>query len=119
VLQRFYREARSAAVLAHPNSCPVYDGGQVDGVPYLTMAYIEGRSLSEFIGREKALPQRQVAAVIRKLASALREAHDNGIVHRDLEPATVIVSRKRDIVVVDVGLAWRDGGGDSRRPSRG
>ncbi|QEH32061.1 Serine/threonine-protein kinase StkP [Aquisphaera giovannonii] len=114
VLERFRREAQAAAALDHPNLCPVYDAGEVEGVPYLTMAYIEGRPLSQLIGPERSLPQRQVAAVVRKLALALQEAHDRGVVHRDLKPANVLVSRKRDLVVVDFGLARREGGGDAR-----
>jgi formylglycine-generating enzyme required for sulfatase activity/Flp pilus assembly protein TadD len=119
VLERFYREARAAAALDHPNLCPVYDVGDVDGTPYLTMAYIDGRPLSQLIGHERALPQRQVAAVIRKLAVALQEAHDRGVVHRDLKPANVLVSRKRDLVIVDFGLARRDDGGDARLTQSG
>jgi eukaryotic-like serine/threonine-protein kinase len=119
VPERFYREARLAAALDHPNLCPVYDVGERQGVPYLTMAYIEGRPLSEFIGREQALPQRQVAAVTRKLALALQEAHDHGVIHRDLKPANVLVSPKRDLVIVDFGLAWRHEQGDARLTSSG
>jgi formylglycine-generating enzyme required for sulfatase activity/predicted Ser/Thr protein kinase len=119
VLRRFYREARAAAALDHPNLCPVYDVGEVDGTPYLTMAYIDGRPLSQLIGHERALPQRQVAAVIRKLALALQEAHDRGVVHRDLKPANVLVSRKKDLVIVDFGLARREDSGDSRLTQSG
>jgi serine/threonine protein kinase len=119
VLERFYREARAAAALNHPNLCPIYDVGQVDGAPYLTMAYIEGRPLSELIGHDKPLPQRQAAAVIRKLARALQEAHARGVVHRDLKPANVLVNPKRDVVIVDFGLARRDGGVDARLTKSG
>jgi formylglycine-generating enzyme required for sulfatase activity/serine/threonine protein kinase len=118
VLARFYREARAAAALDHPNLCPVHDVGEIDGTPYLTMAYIDGRPLSQLIGRADPLPQRQVAAVIRKLALALQEAHDRGVVHRDLKPANVLVSRKRDLVIVDFGLARRDDG-DARLTQSG
>jgi serine/threonine protein kinase len=114
VLERFYREARAAAALDHPNLCPVFDVGQVDGSPYLTMAYVEGRPLSMLIGRQTDWPQRQVAAVVRKLANALQEAHDRGVVHRDLKPANILVSRRKELVVVDFGLARRDGAGDAR-----
>lgn len=89
VLERFDREARAAATLDHPNICPVYDSGQIHGVHYLTMAYIEGRPLSGYIHADKPLPQRQVAAVVRKLALALHEAHQHGVVHQDLKPSNI------------------------------
>jgi hypothetical protein len=72
LLKRFYREARTAATINHPNICPVYDVGEVDGIHYLTMAYVEGKPLAAFIVPDKPLPQRRVAAVVRKLALAFR-----------------------------------------------
>ena len=114
VLDRFYREARAAATFDHPNLCPVYDVGQVDGVHFLTMAYIEGQPLSEVIDPDKPLPQRQAAAVVRKLALALQEAHRRGVIHRDLKPANIMVNRRREPVIMDFGLARRDGGDDAR-----
>src|SRR5262245_55807338 len=81
---RFLREARLAATLAHPNLCPVHDAGQVEGVYYLTMPYIEGRSLETYIRPGRRLPVKAVAAVVRQLARAMQEAHEKGIIHRDL-----------------------------------
>jgi serine/threonine protein kinase/WD40 repeat protein len=107
VLERFYREARAAATLSHPNICPVYDVGAVDGVPYLTMAYIEGKPLSAFIRRGRPLPPAQAAAVVRKIALALQEAHAHGVIHRDLKPSNVIINTRREPVVMDFGLARR------------
>ncbi len=72
--RRFLEEARTAATLDHPYLCPVYDAGEIDGQLYLTMAYIEGQSLAALIGNE-GWPQRQVAALVGKLALALQEAH--------------------------------------------
>ena len=71
--ERFQREARAAARIEHPNICPVYDVGQIDGVHYVTMALIEGRALSEVIQSGKPLPQKSVAALTRKLALALQQ----------------------------------------------
>src|SRR5262245_42754099 len=81
--ERFLREARAAATLSHPNICPVHDVGEIDGSLYVTMAFIEGKPLSDLIKVGKSLPQRAVAAVIRKLALALQAAHEKGIIHRD------------------------------------
>jgi serine/threonine protein kinase len=105
ILERFYREARAAATLSHPNLCAVYDVGQVEGIPYLTMAYVEGRPLSDFIDPKKPIAPRQAAAVVRKLALAMQEAHAKGVIHRDLKPANVMITAAREPVVLDFGLS--------------
>ena len=107
LLQRFYREARSAATLRNPNICPVYDVGEIDGQHFISMAYIEGQSLSEVIKANGQLPERQALLLTRKLALALQEAHDNGIIHRDLKPANVMIDAKGEPVVMDFGLAYQ------------
>src|SRR5262249_43690304 len=103
-LDRFHREARAAATLDHPNLCPVYDVGQIDGIPYLTMAYIKGRPLSKYISRDRPMSQRRVAITVRKLAQALEEAHYNGVVHRDLKPSNIMVNARGDLIIMDFGL---------------
>jgi len=107
VLGRFYREAHAAAILRHPNLCPVYDVGKIDGVPYLTMAYVRGRPLSRYIDRNRPLSPRWVAVLVRKLALALQAAHDKGVLHRDLKPSNVMISADRQPMIMDFGLAWR------------
>lgn len=109
ILERFYREARAAAMLQHPNLCPVYDVAELHGIQYLTMAYIAGRPLSSFIkaAREKPLPQRQVAIIVRQLALGLQEAHAHGIVHRDLKPSNIVIDTRGEPIVMDFGLARR------------
>jgi serine/threonine protein kinase/formylglycine-generating enzyme required for sulfatase activity len=105
LLERFYREARAAATLRHPCICPVYDVGDIDGKHYITMAYIEGRPLSDFVN--PAVPQTaaQILIVVGKIAQALQEAHDHGIVHRDLKPANIMIDRRGEPVIMDFGLA--------------
>jgi WD40 repeat protein/serine/threonine protein kinase len=108
--RRFLEEARTAATLDHPYLCPVFDAGEIDGQPYLTMAFIEGKSLAALIGDE-GWPQRQVAALVGKLALALQEAHTQKVIHRDLKPANVMIKttgQRREPVIVDFGLARRD-----------
>jgi serine/threonine protein kinase len=107
VLKRFYREARTAATILHPNICPVYDVGEIDGIHYLTMAYIEGKLLWNYIAGGRPLPCRQAAALVRKLALALQEAHNHGIIHRDLKPANVILNKNGEPIIMDFGLAKR------------
>jgi predicted Ser/Thr protein kinase len=106
VLERFYREAKAAATLTHPNLCPVHDVGEIDGVPFLTMTYIEGKPLSDRLAEGKVDP-RQAAGLVRKLALALQEAHARGIVHRDLKPANVMIDLRGEPVIMDFGLARR------------
>jgi len=103
--ERFFREARAAGNLRHPNICPIHDFGQIDGKHFISMAYIEGRPLSAFIRPDKPQTERQILIVVRKAALALQEAHDHGIVHRDLKPANIMVDKKSEPIIMDFGLA--------------
>ncbi len=105
LLQRFYREARSAATLRHPHICPVHDVGEIGGKHFITMAYIEGRPLSAYIRPDKLQPERQTLVAVRKLALALQEAHDHNIIHRDLKPGNIMIDGKGEPIVMDFGLA--------------
>ena len=106
-IERFYREARAAATIEHPNLCPVYDVGEIDGIHYMTMAYVEGDLLSEVIQPGTPTPPPQAVALVRKLALALYEAHERGIIHRDLKPTNVIMNQRGEPVIMDFGLARR------------
>ncbi len=105
LIERFEREAKAAATLHHRNICPVFDVGVLDGVRYLTMAYIDGKSLSAFVSSHKQLSERQATIAVRKLALALQAAHSAGVVHRDLKPANVMVDKSGEPVIMDFGLA--------------
>jgi eukaryotic-like serine/threonine-protein kinase len=120
VLTRFYREARAAAALHHPNICPIHDVGECDGLPYLTMAYIQGKLLSEFVKLRPLLP-RQSAILVRKLALALQEAHKGNIIHRDLKPANIMIDARGEPIIMDFGLARhvRAGAGDAQITQQG
>jgi hypothetical protein len=106
ILQRFAREGRAAATIEHPNICPIYDVGEVNGIHFLTMAYVEGKPLSLYIDPARPLPQRQVAALVRKLALALREAHAHGVIHRDLKPSNILINQRAEPIITDFGIAW-------------
>jgi tetratricopeptide (TPR) repeat protein len=110
-VERFAREARAAAHLHHPNICPVFDAGEINGIPYLTMAYIEGQPLTQAL--PPPLPPRQAAGLLRQLALALEEAHRHGVIHRDLKPGNVLVNRRGEPVITDFGLARRTLPGDA------
>ncbi len=119
--RRFLEEVRTAATLDHPYLCPVYDAGEIEGQPYLTMAYIEGQSLAALIG-EQGWPERQVAALVGKLAVALQEAHRQKVVHRDLKPANIMIKKtggRREPVIVNFGLARRDNPQEQRLTKSG
>ena len=106
-VERFLREARAAATIEHPNVCPIHDVGEIDGIHYMTMTYIEGDLLSEAIQPGKPTLVPQAVTLVRKLALALQEAHDRGIVHRDLKPSNIIINQRGEPVIMDFGLARR------------
>ncbi len=109
-VSRFNREAANAARLSHPNICQVYDFGETsDGLIYLAMEFIEGRSLSALVDAEGALPPARAANIVRQAADALQVAHDQTIVHRDIKPDNIMVVQAKDgsdvAKVVDFGIA--------------
>jgi predicted Ser/Thr protein kinase len=111
--ERFMREARAAAALRHPNICPVYDVGRHEDKLYLTMAYIEGRTLHDVLKAGGPPPQAEAAALVRKLALALEVAHRRGLLHRDLKPSNVMIDPAGEPVVMDFGLVRStEAGGD-------
>ena len=114
LLERFYREARAAAALRHPEICPVFDVGEIDGQHYITMAFIKGRPLRDFTKTSKTQGIRQIVRVIRKLAMALAEAHRHKVVHRDLKPANIMIDERKEPVVMDFGLARRSAEGEEK-----
>jgi predicted Ser/Thr protein kinase len=114
LVERFLREARAVATLHHPNVCEIHDAGEVGGVPYLTMAYIDGRPLSDRVREGQPLPQREAAALVRELAEALAYVHRQGVIHRDIKPGNVMLTPEGRPVLVDFGLALRLGRGDPR-----
>jgi serine/threonine protein kinase len=119
LLERFYREARAAATLNHPNLCPVHDVGEVDGIHYLTMAFIEGRSLSDLVRPGEPLAADEAVAIVQKLALGMAEAHEKGIVHRDLKPSNISMNQRGEPVVMDFGLARRNNSDDARLTKSG
>ena len=105
LLQRFYREARSAGGLQHPNIVTIYDMGDEKNLPYIAMELIEGESLEQSIARRTNLPIGLKLTYALQACRAFDYAHKRGIIHRDIKPGNVMVSRESVAKVVDFGIA--------------
>src|SRR5204863_2555996 len=110
-VERFRREARSAANLNHPNIVSIYDWGQEDGTYFIVMEYVEGRSLRQMIREDGPLPAKQAAQIGADIAAALAFAHKNGVIHRDVKPGNVLIDPTGQVKVTDFGIAR---GGDAQ-----
>lgn len=111
--ERFYREARSMATLQHPNLCQVFDVGEFEGRPFLTMARIDGPTLAQRMKSDEPLDPSTALEILRKLALAVQCAHESGTVHRDIKPSNVIINKLGEPILTDFGLARRHGDGDT------
>jgi beta-lactam-binding protein with PASTA domain len=103
--ERFRREARAAATLNHPNIVAVYDWGAVDGIYYMVMEYVHGRSVRELLNTGGPLAPAQAAEIVRQTLQALEHAHAKGIVHRDLKPENILLTTDGVAKLTDLGLA--------------
>jgi beta-lactam-binding protein with PASTA domain/tRNA A-37 threonylcarbamoyl transferase component Bud32 len=104
-VERFRREARAAATLNHPNIVAVYDWGAVDGIYYMVMEYVRGRSVRELLNAGGRLAPAQAADILRQTLAALEHAHAKGIVHRDLKPENILITTDGVVKLTDLGLA--------------
>jgi eukaryotic-like serine/threonine-protein kinase len=107
-LQRFRREARAAGRRFHPNIVAILDFGEDDGMPFLAMEYVDGRSLDAILKTSGPLDPARSVAVITQVLSALGFAHQNGIVHRDVKPSNIMVLYTGEVKVADFGIARID-----------
>jgi len=105
--ERFKREGRMVAELEHPNIVPVYRVGQIGGILFIAMKFVEGRSLDEILDAQGPLPVPAIVLVLQAAARALAFAHDRSIVHRDVKAANILIDRDGRVMVSDFGVALR------------
>ena len=102
---RFQREAMAAGILAHPNIITVYDFGEDNGVLYLAMEFLEGKSLEKIVQEQTVLPIETILPIYDQVCSALDHAHRNKVVHRDVKPANIMILQNGLVKVTDFGIA--------------
>ncbi|MHB1401454.1 MAG: serine/threonine-protein kinase [Thiobacillus sp.] len=103
--ERFYREAKSAGRLNHPNIVTIYDVGEADDIAYIAMEYLDGESLREILDSGVVLPVGMIGKIAARIAGALDYAHKNHVVHRDIKPANIMITPGRDVKIMDFGIA--------------
>jgi len=102
--KRFLREARAAARLEHPNIVQVYDAGEFEGYNYITMQFIDGCSLGDKVAKSGRVDQLEALRIIRDAARGLAHAHKNGMIHRDIKPDNIMLTKSGQVKVADFGL---------------
>ena len=102
--ERFLGEIKTTANLQHPHILPLHDSGEADGFLFYVMPYIEGETLRDRLDREKQLPIDEAVRIATDVAEALHSAHERGVIHRDVKPANILLSRGRPLVA-DFGIA--------------
>ena len=105
LLERFHGEVRVARLVSHPNVCRVYDIGEVEGMPFISMEYVDGEDLASLLLRIGRLPADKALETARKLCAGLTAAHDRGVIHRDLKPQNIMINKRGEVVIMDFGLA--------------
>ncbi len=102
---RFKREIKATASLNHPNIVTAYGAGEVDGMPYIAMEYVEGENLRSRLKKMGALKEKEALTLIKGAAAGLEHAHKNGVIHRDVKPDNILVGKDGTVKIADLGLA--------------
>lgn len=106
VRERFFREAKTAGRLTHPNIVTIYDAGEEQDLAYIAMEFLKGNDLTKYIKKNTLLPVTQVLSIIQRAADGIDYAHQNNIVHRDIKPANIMWDSKTDVLkITDFGIA--------------
>jgi len=113
--ERFRAEVRNARQVSHPNVCRVYDIGEIEGRPFLSMEYVDGEDLATLLKRIGRLPPAKALEIARQLCAGLAAAHDKGVLHRDLKPSNIMLDGQGRARITDFGLAVRGDESDEGR----
>ena len=104
-VRRFQREALSASSLSHPNIVEMYDVGEDNGLYYIVMEYIEGKTLKQLIKKRGSLTLSEAIDIMLQLTDGISHAHDSYIIHRDLKPQNIMIREDGSIKITDFGIA--------------
>src|SRR5271154_1170377 len=105
IMQRFKQELLLASKISHKNILRIHDLGEVDGIKFISMVFVEGSDLSGVILKEGRLKEERALKFAKQLCSALEAAHNEGVVHRDLKPQNILIDPNDQLYVSDFGLA--------------
>lgn len=104
-VERFQREAKAVSELVHPHMVRVYDSGRDGAIHFISMEYVEGQNLKQLIRREAPVPPEQAVKIAAQVCEALEFAHGHGIIHRDIKPQNILLTRDGQVKVTDFGIA--------------
>ena len=103
--RRFEIEAKATAALHHPNIVTLFDRGEVNGIPFMAIAFVEGETIEALLKRRAKLPVDEVVRILRPVASALDYAHSKNVIHRDIKPPNIMIQSNGHVFVMDFGIA--------------
>lgn len=107
-IRRFHREVKATAKLSHSNIVTAHDAGEVEGVHFLAMEYVEGQDLHSFVAKRGPVKVASAVKIILQAARGLEFAHQQGVIHRDVKPANLLLAKDRTVKLLDLGLARQD-----------
>ena len=110
VVRRFKNEARSAGVMNHPNIVTIYDAGEIHGIFYIAMEFIEGTTLQSLMAEQRVLTVDKIITLSRQICAGLDYAHSHGVIHRDVKPANMMITSDGTVKIMDFGIAKAGGG---------
>lgn len=105
IVEKFNKEAKAAAALSHNNIVSMYDVGQYEGLGFIVMEYIDGKTLKEYINENKPIKWQTACEIAIQIAKALSAAHEHGIIHRDIKPHNILITKDNVAKVADFGIA--------------
>ena len=105
MLRRFKNEARAAGLMNHPNIVTIYDAGEVDGLFYIAMEYLEGETVQSLMMEKRVLPAEQIVEIGVQVCAGLEYAHQMKVIHRDIKPANIMITRQNVAKIMDFGIS--------------